>query len=232
MRSFILQDLLRVSIFCLYSWGLIVLPGPKWGPLQIEGKPWLPSGTAKRDIYIWISGFKTPNCQRTPLFLSIRISAGLLTVCQDLAGVSGMFWSRILQAWAETVEMESPFYFEYLENIQTENSNKKWFWCFGLTPTFPGHCTLRHYLFPPAGLKWFWGASSRRKAGGNAFTIIIYLPLKRLIICTREGKIKIVWQLTKRFSKIRSTFSKEIIYSVLKIPASSFLVLQKLLTSH
>ena len=72
----------------------------------------------------------------------------------------------------------------------------------------------------PSGLKWFWGALSRRKAGGNAFTIIIYLPLKRLLLfCTREEKIKLHDNWPKGCQK-KSILSKEMIYSALKINIS------------
>lgn len=146
----------------------------------------------------------------TALFLSVRTTGGLLPAGKDLAGASAMLWSRILQAQAETVETVLPaqgsFYFRDMEALRVQAKNGSS--VFALTLAFPGHCTLRHCLCSPPGLKWFWGASSRRKAGGNAFTTVIYLPLKRLtVFYNQRRENKIGWQLTKMLSKKKSTLS-------------------------
>lgn len=60
--------------------------------------------------------------------------------------------SRIPQAQAETVETAtSQEQLLFSGHVGTESSNKEGIWCFGLTLAFPGHCILRHYLFPLQG---------------------------------------------------------------------------------
>jgi hypothetical protein len=88
----------------------------------------------------------------TALFLQIRTAGGLLPACQALAGVSAMLQDRILQAQAETAETMLPAESTSIFGICRHGEFKqRMSLVFGLTLAFPGHCILRHYLFPLQG---------------------------------------------------------------------------------
>lgn len=165
--------------------GLIDLPGHHRRPQQTEGKPGFPLDTAKQDISMWAQWFKNTKLPMTPLFLSIRITGGPLPACQDLAGASGMLWSR-----KQRKPAESSFYFWDTEALRVQMRDGSGVWidpCVSRTPYPKSLC-----LSLPPGLKSFWEASSRRKAGGKAVITTIYLPLRGLIISYQRRENKII----------------------------------------
>lgn len=80
-----------------------------------------------------ISGSKTPNCQVTLLFLSIRTTGSLLPACQDLAGASEMLQEQDSAGTSRNSGKcaTSRERLLFSGHVGTESSNKEWlswFW--------------------------------------------------------------------------------------------------------